>query len=306
MRLSLSRSKRGFTLIELLVVIAIIAILIGLLLPAVQKVREAAARMSCQNNLKQIGIAAQSYHDSTGFLAHGGTNAGSPTAINTADFCWAFQLLPFMEQDNTFRGVQTLLNAPAVPPATAPNLPNNLGSTAVKPLLCPSRSRGGFSTAGANNIGGARGYNGPFTDYKINYQSFDNRSNASRDRLNLSVITGQNGTSNTLYVGEGYLNPNEYRRNHGSNWEEVIYSGGYGGTGRGCASGGLNNCTIEIRRDDITIGQGNRWGSAHSSGAQFVFCDGSVRNVPFSQSGLNTVASRALFFQNNVPLKFDF
>ncbi len=101
--------RPGFTLIELLVVIAIIAVLIGLLLPAVQKVREAAARLKCQNNLKQLGIAFHNYHDVMGFLPTAGSSEGKPLAsrpatgwLNGEGTNWAVYIMPHIEQASLY------------------------------------------------------------------------------------------------------------------------------------------------------------------------------------------------------------
>jgi prepilin-type N-terminal cleavage/methylation domain-containing protein len=120
----------AFTLIELLVVIAIIAVLIGLLLPAVQKVRAAAARVQCANNLKQIGLACHNYHDA---------NEGFPTQSNSAlDGTWVLQLAPFFEQDPLCQQWSAAVGSNPSFAQLVKGGPNSLQATVLKILVCPA------------------------------------------------------------------------------------------------------------------------------------------------------------------------
>jgi prepilin-type N-terminal cleavage/methylation domain-containing protein/prepilin-type processing-associated H-X9-DG protein len=181
----MARLRRpAFTLIELLVVIAIIAILIGLLLPAVQKVREAANRMTCQNNLKQLGLSLHNYHSAYGSL---------PPGSNPSGFTVVALLLQFIEQDNLYKTIN--FTAPA-------NSPANAGPTGVtiKTLLCPSDR--------TNQLPAGQGGNNYFANYGSEPHFFQNSSVANgvfslretNTPVRLTDVT--DGTSNTAAFSE--------------------------------------------------------------------------------------------------------
>jgi prepilin-type N-terminal cleavage/methylation domain-containing protein/prepilin-type processing-associated H-X9-DG protein len=161
--------RRAFTLIELLVVIAIIAVLIVLLLPAVQKVREAAARMSCTNNLKQIGLALHNYHDVYKVFPLSGVS-NNYCCFTEGGPSWRISILPFIEQGNLYR---------LYDPTQTTEHPNNqaLRQTVVKTYVCPSDPNGGQVMAPAS--GPARAYSTPLLYAEGSYKGMAGMAGSS-------------------------------------------------------------------------------------------------------------------------------
>jgi prepilin-type N-terminal cleavage/methylation domain-containing protein len=199
------KSRSGFTLIELLVVIAIIAILIGLLLPAVQKVREAAARTKCLNNLKQIGIATHNINDSQNGLPPVASPDGwtatttANAAFNGGNYTYFTWLLPYVEQQNVFNSLTRGNSPPGAYCGGEYFVP-------VKTFLCPSDPSVGPNGLSQTTAGGANGF--AASCYSANYLVFGN-PNASSDYYCVqgnAVIptTIPDGLSNTIFFSEIY------------------------------------------------------------------------------------------------------
>lgn len=296
------RHSFGFTLIELIVVMAIIAVASGILLAAIQNVRASATRLTCTNNLKQIGLALHMHVDNYGvFPSNGGwdgsqeipANDGVPFVVSTTDFqlgntyewgvgepswtpsqqtgSWAFAILPLIEQQTIYQSRSWTAGSPlyACPARRSP-----------EPQLVPPSDQYGSYASG--------GWAWGKTDYAANSLVMPLRPRC----LKPANIT--DGLSNTILLGEKSMDPNNYTTGTWY-WDEPYFTGGSDGTIR------KGN---QILRDGLGVSFRENWGAAHPAGAQFVFADGSVHLIAYGTSPTVVTALMTPNGGETVP-KFD-
>jgi prepilin-type N-terminal cleavage/methylation domain-containing protein/prepilin-type processing-associated H-X9-DG protein len=294
-----ARPVRGFTLIELLVVIAIIAVLIALLLPAVQAAREAARRISCTNNLKQIGVALHNYHDSVGVFPPGYVSAVSAGGVDVGPgWAWGSMILPQIEQGALFNAINFSLSVAYHDNDTA-------SLTRINAYLCASDAaptqvavRDNANTTTVDTVAGSN-YVGVFGIGEIAAAPGAGQGIFFRNsRIGIRDIT--DGSSQTIAVGERSHNLSyvTWTARSIGGWEFTT-SSVEGGTDRFSADAEESWTQI---LGPVGTADGNRtpnnpeahvedYWSRHPGGVNFLFADGSVR---FLKDSINPTAYRAL------------
>ncbi len=288
-------ARSAMTLVELLVVIAIIAILMGLLLPAVQRVREAAARIQCRNNLKQIGLAIANFHDTLGQFPKAGiaswsdwsqyTGTGPASGPNDQPLNWHFQLLPYIEQDALARmtDFEVIRRTPVV----------IYGCPSRRPVAGVAAQQGRVladyaSATPANYIGDwPRFWQGqPHSpaDPGAYYSGVIARGWAAPLRVTAAMVT--DGLSNTLVIGDKWVDARLY--NIGAASDDCGWADGWD-------FDVVRFTMLAPIPDKNPNGTGYEFGSAHIGGINAVFADGSVHTISFDISAdmFNRLGHRA-------------
>jgi prepilin-type N-terminal cleavage/methylation domain-containing protein len=303
--------RSAFTLVELLVVVAIIAVLIGLLLPAVQKIREAANRIQCSSHLKQIGLAFHNFHDTNGYLPDGGKNkcntpysvfmpaadrarcdaanadpnddygccapydgpfpSGTSLQDKRMEWSWPYQILPFIEQENLQRATSN----------------TTVIRSPIKIYVCPSRRQAKLYGSGAGHS-------------VIDYAGCGGTSSSSNNGMLIRQGLGpidfaavSDGLSNTVMVGEKRLKKDQFGKADDDNeswaepgWDSEIVR--YAARDRDRPTGDRGpSADIRVTNPNIWPGDAfnnglSQFGSSHPHGANFILGDGSVRHIRFN------------------------